>query len=162
MPPEPLIRQAGRMNAGAFAEGLHLGSLGATVGLVVLDPTAYLRRAPDWSGWVAGHQRLDRVMSRLAPPLFLTTAAGAALAAAVAATERRPRRAAARALTAALVGASIAVTLRGNEPVNVQIRDWRPTDPPASGWSDTRDRWERAHRGRRALLALAATVSVAA
>lgn len=146
--------------AAGLVERAHLATLAGLTGLVVIDPTAPFRSAPDYAGWLAGQQRVDRVMSRVAPPVFLSTAASAAGAAAVALTQGRPRTAAARTVAAACVVAAVVVTLRVNEPVNQTLRGWRPTDPPPDGWQQVRARWDRAHAVRRGLVAAAAGTAV--
>lgn len=138
----------------------HACTLAALVGVVVVDPTARMRGAPDWSGWLDGHQRVDRVMSRVAPPLFLSATAAAAGAALVAAGRSQRRAAAGRGVATGCLAAAIAVTLTVNEPMNARIRGWRPWDAPADGWRQVRDRWEHGHRLRRALVATAAIASV--
>ncbi len=103
-----------------MVEVAHGTTLAALVGLVVVDPFAGMRSAPDWSGWLDGQQRLDRVMSRVMPPLFqsaLATAAGATV---------------------------VAVTLTTNEPLNARLRDWRPLDAPPDDWRTVRAQWDRA------------------
>jgi Domain of unknown function (DUF1772) len=130
------------------------------VGVVVVDPFAGMRCADDWSDWVRGQQRLDRVMSRVAPPLFQSAVASAAGAALVAAAHRQGAVAAGRAVAAGCTGAAVATTLVVNEPANAQIRAWRPTDAPPADWRTVRARWERAHRVRRVLLAAAALASL--
>lgn len=137
-------------------EAAHLATLGSLTGAVVLDPTAPSRRAPDYAGWLAGQQRVDRVMSRLAPPLFLSTAATAAAAGVVAVVHGRPVTAAGRFAAAGCVAAAVVVTLRVNEPANARLRSWHPADEPPAGWRDVRSRWDRAHRVRRGLVAAAA------
>ena len=149
------------MTLPAVLEGTHLAGVAALTVLVVLDPTAPARSAPDHAGWLRGQQRVDRVMSRVAPPLFLTTAAGTAAAAVVALVGRRPAVAAARSLAAGCVVAAVAVTLTRSEPQNARIRSWRPGDPPAADWQDVRARWESAHRTRRVLLVVAALATLA-
>ena len=144
-----------------LVERAHLATLAALTGLVALDPTAPFRSAPDYAGWLAGQQRVDRVMSRVAPPVFLATAATAGGAAVVALTQGRPTTAAARTATAACVVAAVVVTLRLNEPANQTLRGWRPTDPPPDGWQQLRARWDRAHAVRRGLVAGASVVTAA-
>jgi len=70
-------------------ETAHVTTLAAVVGIVALDPFARVRNAPDWSGWLTGQQRLDQVMSRAAPPLFLSATAAAAGASLVALGEHK-------------------------------------------------------------------------
>lgn len=142
-------------------EAAHVGTMAALVAIVVYDPTARLRRAPDWSGWLTGQQRVDRIMSRVAPPLFLSTTAAAAAAALVAAARREGPLTAGRAMAAACTAASIAVTLKVNEPLNARIRAWQPSDAPPADWRAVRARWDRAHQYRRVLVATASLASVA-
>lgn len=141
-------------------ERVHLATTAALLLVVVVDPTQVLRRSEDWSGWLQGQQRVDRVMRRIAPPMFLTTGVAALAAAGVALSEHRPRRTAARVGAAGCVLGAIAVTLRVNEPLNSQVRRWSATDPPAPGWRELRGRWDRAHRVRRGVLALGAGLTV--
>lgn len=124
--------------------------------VVGVDPAALVRRAPDWAGWVTGQQRLDRVMSRVAPPLFLSTAATAAGAALLALGQHRTTLAVTRAAAAGCTVAAIRVTLTVNEPANDLIRSWRPSDVPPDDWREVRARWDRGHRWRRGLIAVAA------
>ncbi|MBP2419076.1 anthrone oxygenase family protein [Microlunatus capsulatus] len=149
------------MTLPAVLETTHRAGVAALTVVVVLDPTAPLRSAPDHAGWLRGQQRLDRVMSRVAPPLFLLTAGATAAAAVVALVDGRAGAAAARTVTAACVVAAVRVTLTRSEPENARIRGWRPEDPPAADWREVRDRWEAAHRSRRALLAVAALATAA-
>lgn len=141
-------------------EVAHGVTLAALVAVVVVDPTAGLRRADDWRGWLVGQQRLDRVMSRVAPPMFLSTTATAAVAAVLAARDGRGRAATGRALAAGCTAAAVAVTLAISEPANVRIRTWRPTDVPPPDWRAVRARWNRAHRGRRLLVAVGAAAAL--
>lgn len=141
-------------------EAAHVGTLAALVGLVPVDPFAGMRSAPDWSGWLAGQQRLDRVMSRIAPPLFLSATATAAEATLVALSRHQSRLAAGRASATGLTAAAIAVTLIVDEPMNARYRDWRPLNVPPDDWRALRDRWDQGHRNRRVLLAAAAVASV--
>lgn len=142
--------------AARLVERVHAATLGCLVGVVLLDPARRLRSAPDWAGWVSGQQRLDRVMRRVAPPLFVSTGASALAAGAVAAYRGDRRTAGWRALAAASVGTAVAVTLRVNEPVNDRLRTWRAGDEPAPGWREARARWDRGHRDRQFLLVVAA------
>lgn len=137
-------------------EVAHLTTLSALVGVVVLDPTASSRRAPDYAGWLAGQQRVDRVMSRLAPPLFLSTVATAAVAGVVALVQGRPGPATGRISATGCVLAAVVVTLHANEPANERLRHWLPSGEPPPDWRDVRARWDRAHRVRRGLVAAAA------
>lgn len=142
-------------------QGSHYATSLAVVLLVVIDPLPALRRGKDWQTWLEGQQRLDQVMSRVAPPLFVSTAATALGAAGLAAAEGCRVRAGWRALAAGGVVAAVLVTLRVNEPINDRLRRWRPADPPATGWREDRAQWERGHRVRRALLAGSAVATVA-
>lgn len=149
------------MRPGSVVERFHLATTAAVSLVVVADPSALLRRGEDWETWLPGHQRVDRVMREVAPVLFLSTGAWALLAAGVAARQHRPVAVGCRLVAVACVGSAIAVTLRVNEPVNEEIRGWRPQDTPAPEWRETRARWERGHRVRRGLLALGAAATVA-
>jgi len=141
-------------------EAVHATTLGALVGIVALDPFAGMRRARDWSGWLTGQQRLDRVMSRVAPALFLSATAAAAGATVVAISDHRAVLAVGRAVATGCTAAAIAVTLVVNEPSNARIRGWRPSDPPPEGWQAVRARWNQGHRSRRVLVAAAAGASL--
>lgn len=141
-------------------ETAHVTSLAAVVVVVAVDPTAPLRSAPDWSGWVAGQRRLDRVMSRVAPPLFLSAAAAAAAASLVALGRHQIPLASGRAVAAGCVAAAIAVTLVVNEPMNARLREWNPLDVPPDDWRAVRAQWDRGHRWRRALLGAAAVAAL--
>ncbi len=129
------------------------------VGVVALDPLAAMRSAPDFPGWVSGQQRLDRVMSRAAPPLFLSTGLSAIAASAGALASRRRAATGWRLLAAGAVAGAIAVTLRINEPTNRRLRSWSPSDPPPPDWRVVRARWDRAHRARRLLVGAAGVAS---
>lgn len=137
-------------------EKAHVVTLAVLTTVVALDPTARMRSAPDWAGWVTGQQRLDRVMSRVAPPLFLSAAATAAGAALVALGQHRTELAVTRALAVSCTAAAIAVTLVVNEPANERLRSWRPSDVPPDDWRAVRAQWDRGHRYRRGLVAAAA------
>lgn len=149
-------------SVGPLVERAHLATTGALVLVVAVDPTAPLRGGADWATWLARQHRVDRVMRRLAPPLYQATGVLALAAAAVAARDGDRRAAVYRAAAAACVGAAVAVTLRVNEPVNELVRLWRATDDPAPGWRGTRARWERAHRVRRVLAAATGVAALAA
>lgn len=149
----------GVTSAGQVVERTHLATLAGLTGLVVLDPTAPLRSAPDYAGWLAGQQRVDRVMARVAPPLFLSTAATALTAGVVALAQGRPAAAAGRLTAAGCVVAAVVVTLRVNEPANARLRTWLPTEEPPAGWRAVRARWDRAHGVRRGLVAAAAVAA---
>lgn len=138
----------------------HLATTAAVVLLVVADPLRGLRSGTEWETWLEGQQRLDRVMSRVAPALFVATGGTALAAAGVAARERRRTRVVCRLIATGCVGAAVAVTLKINEPVNDQLRHWQPTDAPAPGWRSARARWEHGHRVRRGLLSVAAVATV--
>lgn len=140
-------------------EAAHVTTLAAVVGVVTLDPFARMRSATDWSGWLTGQQRLDRVMSRAAPPLFLSAAAAAAGASLVALGRHQIPLATGRALAAGCVAGAVAVTLVVNEPLNTRLRAWNPLDAPPADWRLVREQWDRGHRWRRALLAAAAVAS---
>lgn len=137
-------------------EAAHVVTLAALTTVVAVDPTASIRSAPDWAGWVTGQQRLDRVMSRVAPPLFLSTATTAAGAAFVALGQHRTGLAVTRAVAAGCTAAAVAVTLAVNEPANVRLRTWRPSGVPPDDWREVRARWDRGHRWRRGLVTAAA------
>ena len=142
-----------------MVEAAHVATLAAVVGVVVLDPFAPMRSADDWSGWLAGQQRLDRVMSRVAPPLFVSATAAAAGATLVALGRHQSLLATGRAVATGCVAAAVAVTLLVNEPMNERLRAWRPGDSPPDDWRAVRQRWDQGHRGRQALLAAAAVAS---
>ena len=137
----------------------HATTLAAVVGIVAVDPFARMRSATDWSGWLTGQQRLDRVMSRVAPPLFLSATAAAAGASLVALDQHKIFLATGRALAAGCVAAAVAVTLVVNEPMNTRLRAWDPLDAPPADWRAVREQWDRGHRWRRVLLAVAAITS---
>ncbi|WP_157720390.1 anthrone oxygenase family protein [Friedmanniella luteola] len=143
----------------AVVETAHVTTLAAVVGIVAVDPFARMRSAADWSGWLAGQQRLDRVMSRAAPPLLLSATATAAGASLVAFGQHEIPLATGRALAAGCVAAAVAVTLVVNEPMNTRLRAWSPLDAPPDDWRAVREQWDRGHGWRRALLALAAFAS---
>lgn len=140
-------------------EAAHVATMVALVGVVVVDPTARLRADDDWDGWLAGHQRVDRVMSRAAPPMFLAATTAAAGAALVGWARHRRRLAAGRAAAAGCVAAAIVVTLTVNEPLNARIRGWRPEQPPPEEWRSVREQWEVGHQFRRALIATGAVAA---
>lgn len=141
-------------------EVAHGATTGALVGLVALDPFAGMRSAPDWSGWLTGVQRLDRVMSRVAPPLFLSATACALGATVVAAVHHEKLLAAGRALATGATATAIAVTLVNNDPLNVRIRQWNASDVPPEDWGLVRAGWERSHRHRQGLIAAAGTATL--
>lgn len=145
---------------GDLVEGVHGASMATMVVLVVLDPLQGLRSAPDWAGWVSGQQRLDRVMHRVAPVLFVSTGVSAVGAALTAARRGAVASAVCRAMTAACVGAAIGVTLKVNEPINERLRTWRAEDPPPPDWRAARHGWEQAHQVRQALLAAGAAAAL--
>lgn len=129
--------------------------------LVVADPLGARRRRAGWSAWLLSQQRLDAVMHRVAPPLFLTaigTGAGSSIVA-VRGAGRRP--AVGRGVAALATLAAVRVTLALNDPVNRELRRWTVEREPPD-WRSRRARWERGHRIRRALLAGAVLATVSA
>ena len=140
---------------------LHDVVTGLVVLLVVADPLAARRRSAGWAAWLLSQQRLDAVMRRVAPPLFLTSIGAGAVAAVLAAGAGERRSAVGRGASAAMTVAAVRVTLTVNDPVNQAMRGWFVDDEPA-GWRDQRARWERGHRVRRVLLGLAALAAAAA
>ncbi|GAB3452734.1 anthrone oxygenase family protein [Kineococcus endophyticus] len=149
-------------SVGSLVEHAHLGTTAALVLLVAVDPTSRLRDGDGWETWLRGQQRVDRVMRRVAPPVYQAAGVLAVAATVVAARDHDRRAAVCRSAAALCVGASVAVTLRVNEPVNALVRQWRPFDDPAPGWAAARARWERSHRVRRVLAAAAGVAAVAA
>ncbi len=145
---------------GDFVEWAHAGTMATIVALVVVDPLRGPRSAPDWAGWVSGQQRLDRLMHPIAPAMFISTGVSAAGAAVVANGRGAVAPAVCRAMTAACVGAAVAVTLKANEPVNERLRSWRAEDAPPPDWRAARNRWEQAHQVRQALLAVGAAAAL--
>lgn len=96
-------------------------------------------------------------MSRVAPVLFISTGVSAAGGAAVVAAQRHATTVAIwRGLAATFVAAAVGVTLKVNEPLNERLRGWRAEDVSPADWRAVRSRWEKGHRARRALLAIAA------
>lgn len=134
---------------------------GLVVLLVVADPLGARRRRAGWTAWLHSQQRLDRVMRRVAPPLFLAAIGTGAASAVLCAVAGERRSALGRAAAAAMTVGAVRVTLAVNDPVNQQLRRWQVDDEPAL-WREARARWERGHRVRRALLALAALVTAGA
>ncbi len=143
-------------------ETAHAATLATLVGVVVVEPFSGLRRADGWTAWLTGQQRVDRVMRRVGPVLFLSTVTAATAAAVVAAAQRRPAATVGRAVAAGCTAAAIAVTLTVNEPANAQIRAWRPAEEPPAAWRAVRARWERAHRVRQVLITVGAVGSLGA
>jgi len=141
-------------------EAAHVATLTALVGVVVVEPFAGHRRADDWTAWLTGQQRVDRVMAQVGPILFLSTAAAATGAALVAAAQHRRSVTAGRATAAVCTAAAIGVTLRVNAPANVRIRAWQPAGRPPLDWRVVRARWERAHRVRKVLVTVGAVGSL--
>lgn len=140
-------------------EAAHLTTTAVLTVVVVLDPTTPFRSDPGWAGWLRGQQRVDRVMARVAPPLFLSTTALAAAGAVVAAGRRRAGLAVSRVVAAGCVAAAVRVTLAVNEPENVRLRTWRPDDVPPDDWRSVRARWDEGHRQRRVLVGAAAAAT---
>jgi hypothetical protein len=50
-----------------------------------------------------------------------------------------------------LIIGDMAVTLKGNVPINRVVQSWQPDAPPPE-WREIRDRWERLHSIRTALI----------
>lgn len=146
---------------GRTAARLHDAVTGAVVLLVVVDPLAARRRSAGWTAWFLSQRRLDRVMRRVAPPLFLSSIGAGAVAAVLAAAAGERRAAVGRAGAAAMTVAAVRVTLAVNDPVNQELRRWQVDDEPAR-WRARRERWEHGHRVRRVLLAMAALAAAAA
>lgn len=141
-------------------EASHAATTTALVGIAALDPFAGMRSAPDWSDWLTSTQRLDRVMSRLAPPLFLSATATALGATLLAAVHHERLLAVGRGVATGATAAAIAVTLISNDPLNVRIRQWRASDVPPDDWRQLRAGWERGHNHRRGLIATAGAATL--
>ena len=138
----------------------HAATTAALVGIVALDPFAGMRSAPGWSDWLTRTQRLDRVMSRVAPPLFLSAAATALGATLLAPVHHEKLLAAGRGVATGATAAAIAVTLISNDPLNVRIRQWRASDIPPDDWRQVRAEWERGHNHRRGLITTAGAATL--
>lgn len=136
--------------------------VGLTTGLAIVlavNPGSSARRG-GYSDFLAAFRAVDAVMSRVAPPVFLSTALSGVIAAAT--TSRGdPGGAAFRLASAALVGAAIRSTVTVNLGLNEQIRSWATDDEP-DRWQDVRARWDHGHHVRTGLVGAAALVAWAA
>jgi hypothetical protein len=128
------------------------------VALVVVDPLRRRRQRADWAHWLPGQQRLDRVMRRLAPPMFLGAIASGAAAAALSLLAGRPLAGVGRAVAAAADVAAVRVALAVNDPVDHELRTWRVDEEPLD-WRTERSRWECGHEVRRMLLGVGAVAT---
>jgi hypothetical protein len=94
-------------------------------------------------------QGRDRVAARIMPILgnaaILSVAACAFLLRAV------PGAFAFSLVALVFIVGDMAVTLAGNVPINKQVQSWNLAKPP-SDWAELRDRWERLHTIRTALI----------
>lgn len=135
---------------------------GLTAGLAVvlaINPGSSARRG-GYAEFLAAFRPVDAVMSRVAPPLFLSTA-GSAVAAAATTARMDPWGATLRLASGALVAAAIRSTVTVNVGLNEEIRTWTDDHEP-EGWQDVRARWDHGHHVRTALVGAAAVVAVAA
>jgi hypothetical protein len=128
------------------------------VALVVVDPLRRRRRRADWAHWLPGQQRLDRVMRRLAPPMFLGAIASGAAAAALSLLTGRPLAGVGRAVAAAADVAAVRVGLAVNDPVEHELRAWR-VEEELLDWRTERSRWECGQEVRRMLLGVGAVAT---
>jgi hypothetical protein len=128
------------------------------VALVVVDPLRRRRQRADWAHWLPGQQRLDRVMRRLAPPVFLGAIVSGAVAAVLSLVTGRPVGGLGRAVAAAADVAAVRVALTVNEPVDHELRTWRVEEEPLD-WRTQRSRWECGHEVRRLLLGVGAVAT---
>ena len=140
---------------------LHDVLTGVIVALVVADPLRRRRQQADWAQWLPAQQRLDRVMRRVAPPVFLGAIGSGAAAAVLSAVSGRPAAGVGRALAAAVDLEAVRVTLAVNDPVNQELRSWRVEEEPLD-WQTQRVRWEVGHEMRRVLLGAGAVATVVA
>jgi hypothetical protein len=131
------------------------------VALVVVDPLRRWRQRADWGQWLPAQQRLDRVMRRIAPPLFLAAIGSGAVAAVLSLVGGRRAAAVGRAVAAVADVAAVRVTLAVNAPVNQELRSWRVDEEPVD-WQTQRVRWEGGHEMRRLLLGAGAVATAAA
>lgn len=127
--------------------------------VLALNPGSTARRGT-YVQFLASFGPVDAVMRRVAPPLFLSTAASG-VAAAVTTVRTDPLGATLRLASAGLVGAAIRTTVTVNQPLNEQIRSWDDQVEP-DDWQELRARWDRGHHVRTGLIALAALAAVLA
>jgi len=108
-----------------------------------------LRRTQSGALFVEVHKGRDDVAARVMPILgnaaILFLALGAYFARTV------PAAFLLSVVGLVLVIGDMVVTLKGNVPINRIIQTWRADAPPAQ-WSELRDRWERLHTIRTALI----------
>ncbi len=88
------------------------------------------------------HKGRDADAARLMPILGNASILLVAIGTFLVRTELIPLAVAAAGLV--LIIADVAVTLRGNVPINKHVQSWQQDAPPPD-WTDYRDRWERLH-----------------
>ena len=140
------------------AAAVHTAATCVLFAAIVPDPFTRHRTTSGYRDYVTHQARVDAVMRRLAPALSVVSAATGAAAVA---TSRERTAALLRAAAVGAVAVAVAVTVRGNVPVNRRLRSWSPDVEPA-GWREDRATWERAHTGRRLAVAAALACTVAA
>jgi hypothetical protein len=140
---------------------LHDVLTGVIVALVVADPLRRRRQQADWAHWLPAQQRLDRVMRRVAPPVFLGAIGSGIAASILSVVSGHPVAGLGRAVAAAVDLEAVRVTLAVNDPVNQELRSWRVEEEPLD-WQTQRVRWEVGHEMRRVLLGAGALATVAA
>jgi hypothetical protein len=108
-----------------------------------------MRETSSGALFIEVHKGRDRVASRVMP--VLGNVAILAVGACVFLMRNEPEAFALSLAGLLLFLASMAVTLGGNVPINKQVQSWDTTAPP-SHWSQLRDRWEKLHSLRTALI----------
>ena len=139
------------------AAGAHTAATAVLFAAIVPDPFTRRRTGSGYRDYVRHQVRVDAVMRRLAPALSVLSAGTGAVALA---TSRDAAGALLRGAAVGAVAVAVAVTVRGNVPVNRRLRSWSP-EVEADGWREDRATWERAHTRRRLAVAVALACTVA-
>lgn len=103
------------------------------------------------------HQMRDRSFRMVMPPVALLTLGSLLAGALTAGSAARP----ALLLAAAATVADIALAVTRQVPLNRQVEHWAPGRIPAD-WAGLRDRWQRQHLWRSALMLAAFLATIAA
>jgi hypothetical protein len=126
-----------------------LASLNMSVHFGTWLVEAPMRETRSGALFIEVHKGRDRVASRVMP--VLGNVAILALGACVFLMRSEPGAFALSLAGLVLFLASMLVTLGGNVPINKQVQTWDATAPP-SHWSQLRDRWEKFHSLRTAMI----------
>ena len=118
--------------------------IGYTV--VVSQPLAYIvamtaaQRGLSAAAYIELRQRINAVMTKRLPPIYVITLLAVLLLLVLAVSGRAWTVALSAAVALACLVVDVAYMLRDNVPINGVIDSWTPTDYPTD-WQDYRARW---------------------